>query len=151
MNINVLITSTKMKLEDAFVSIARFLKSRWSGCILGPVYGVIIYLYIAFLLLKGPPFTERQGASMACFEDNDMSSQNNTGNETIGNDTSTTRRVSTMTTETTTQISTVSANISSVIEQLTNDSLRNPSGFKSQYQPLMTIPTRYTHYLFTEA
>ena len=140
-----------MKLEDAFVSIARFLNSRWSGCILGPCYGVFIYWYIAILLLKGPPFTERQGTSMACFGDDKMPNQNNTGNETIENNASTTRTLSTMTTEMTTQISTESANISSVIDQFTNDSLTNPSGYKSQYKPLMTIPTWYTHYLFTEA
>lgn len=140
-----------MKLEDAFVSIARFLNSRWSGCILGPFYGVFIYWYIAILLLKGPPFTERQGTSMACFVDDKMPNQNNTGNETIEKNSSTTRTVSTMTTEMTTQISIESANISSVIDQLKNDSLPNPSGYKSQYKPLMTIPTRYTHYLLTEA
>ena len=140
-----------MKLEDAFVSIACFLSSRWSGFILGPCYGVFIYWYIAILLLKGPPFTERQGTSMGCFEDNDISNQNDTGNETIENNTSTTRTVSKMTTEMTTQISIESANISSVIDQLTNDSLPNSSGYKSQYKPLMTIPTRYTYYLLTKA
>ena len=140
-----------MKLEDAFVSIARFLNSRWSGFILGPAYGAFIYWYIGILLLQGPPFTERQGTSMGCFENNYMSNQNNTGNETFKHNTSTIRTVSTMTTEMTTQISIESANISSVIDQLTNDSLLNPSGYKSQYKPLMTIPTRYTHYLLTEA
>ena len=134
-----------MKLEDAFVSIARFLNSRWSGFILGPAYGAFIYWYIGILLLQGPPFTERQGTSMGCFE------KNNTGNETFKHNTSTIRTVSTMTTEMTNQISIESSNISSVIDQLTNDSLPNPSGYRSQYKPLMTIPTRYTHYLLTES
>ena len=130
--------------------LGRFFKARWSGCILGPCYGLFIYWWITNLVLKGPPFTERQGTSMACFVDEKMPNQNNTGNETIEKNTSTTRTVSPMTTEMTTQISIESANISSVIDQLTNDSLPNPSGYKSQYKPLMSIPTRYTHYLLTE-
>ena len=38
--------------------LGRFFKARWSGCILGPCYGLFIYWWITNLVLKGPPFTD---------------------------------------------------------------------------------------------
>ena len=34
-----------------------FFKSRWSGLLLGPTYGVLLYLYISYMILHGLPFT----------------------------------------------------------------------------------------------
>ena len=34
-----------------------FFKSKWSGTVLGPIYGLLIYLYLTYLILNGPPFT----------------------------------------------------------------------------------------------
>ena len=37
-----------------------FFKSRWSGTVLGPIYGLLIYLYLTYLIFNGPPFTPNQ-------------------------------------------------------------------------------------------
>ena len=37
--------------------LKKFFQSRWSGLLLGPIYGYLIYLYLTFLFLNGPPFT----------------------------------------------------------------------------------------------
>ena len=34
--------------------------SRWSGTLLGLIYGYLIYLYLTYLILNGPPFTLTQ-------------------------------------------------------------------------------------------
>ena len=34
-----------------------FFKSRWSGLLLGPTYGVLLYVYITYMILRGLPFT----------------------------------------------------------------------------------------------
>ena len=44
------LTRIPKKFED-------FFKSKWSGTVLGPVYGLLIYLYLTYLILNGPPFT----------------------------------------------------------------------------------------------
>ena len=44
---------------DVFAKIVRaFLCWRWMGLVLGPVYGVLIYLYVTHLFLAGAPFTK---------------------------------------------------------------------------------------------
>ena len=44
---------------DVFGRLVRaFLCSRWMGLVLGPVYGVLIYLYVTHLFLAGAPFTK---------------------------------------------------------------------------------------------
>ena len=40
--------------------VVEFFKSRWSGTVLGPIYGLLIYLYLTYLILNGPPFTPNQ-------------------------------------------------------------------------------------------
>ena len=34
-----------------------FFKSRWSGLVLGPLYGLFMYLYLTYMIFSGPPFT----------------------------------------------------------------------------------------------
>ena len=34
-----------------------FFKSRWSGLVLGPLYGLFMYLYFTYMIFSGPPFT----------------------------------------------------------------------------------------------
>ena len=133
-----------MKLEDAFVSITCFLNSKWSGCILGPFYGLFIYWYISVLVLQGPPFTEWQGTSISCSVDNDISNLNNTENLTFKGNTST---MHTITKEAKTRLSAVMSMNSSEMVTLLNDSRENPSGYTSKYSPLMTTLTRYANYV----
>ena len=40
--------------------VVEFFKSRWSGTVLGPIYGLLIYLYLTYLIFNGPPFTPNQ-------------------------------------------------------------------------------------------
>ena len=44
-----------------FYHVQRFFESRWSGCILGPTYGFLFYLYITYMILNGSPFTDPKG------------------------------------------------------------------------------------------
>ena len=136
-----------MKLEDVFVSITCFLNSKWSGCILGPFYGLFIYWYISILVLQGPPFTERQGTSVSCSVDNEISNVNNIENLTFEGNTSTMHTLSTITKEARTSLSAVMSMNSSEMVTLLNDSRENPSGYTSKYSPLMTTLTRYANYV----
>ena len=136
-----------MKLEDAFVSITCFLNSKWSGCILGPFYGLFVYWYISILVLQGPPFTEWQGTSISCSVDNEISNLNNTENLTFKGNTSTMHTLSTITKEARTSLSAVMSINSSDMVTLLNDSRENPSEYTNKYLPLMTTITRYATFV----
>ena len=136
-----------MKLEDAFVSITCLLNSKWSGCILGPFYGLFIYWYISILVLQGPPFTEWQGTSISCSVDNEISNLNNTENLTFKGNTSTMHTLSSITKEARTRLSAVMSINSSDMVTLLNDSLENPSEYTNKYLPLMTTITRYATFV----
>ena len=45
-----------------YISVAklRFFRSPWSALLTGPIYGVLLYLYIAEMVLKGAPFTDHK-------------------------------------------------------------------------------------------
>ena len=45
-------------VQQAKAKILQFFKGRWSGCFLGPTYGILLYLYITYMILRGPPFTK---------------------------------------------------------------------------------------------
>ena len=143
----ILISSIKMKLEDAFVSITCFLNSKWSGCILGPFYGLFIYWYISILVLQGHPFTEWQGTSISCSVDNEIPNLNNTVNLTFKGNTSTMHTLSTITKEARNRLSAAMSMNSSDMATLLNDSRENPSGYTNKYAPSMTTLTRYGTYV----
>ena len=52
----------KMKEVLNYISVAklRFFRSPWSALLTGPIYGVLLYLYIAEMVLKGAPFTDHK-------------------------------------------------------------------------------------------
>ena len=52
-NVGTLNTCTK----PVRMKLIKFSKSRWCGCLLGPLFGVFLYFYITHLCLKGRPFT----------------------------------------------------------------------------------------------
>ena len=37
--------------------VLKFLKSRYMGLVVGPLYGIFVYYYVTYLILSGPPFT----------------------------------------------------------------------------------------------
>ena len=51
-----------MKEVLNYISVAklRFFRSPWSALLTGPIYGVLLYLYIAEMVLKGAPFTDHK-------------------------------------------------------------------------------------------
>ena len=52
--------------------VVEFFKSRWSGTVLGPVYGLLIYLYLTYLIFNGPPFTPNQSQSQTAKFNNNV-------------------------------------------------------------------------------
>ena len=57
-----------MKEVLNYISAAklRFFRSPWSALLTGPIYGVLLYLYIAEMVLKGAPFTDHKVISNSC-------------------------------------------------------------------------------------
>ena len=53
---NVCILNTK-RVTSAFFG------SRWMGLVIGPAYGIFLYLYVTHLILGGPPFTAKGRAN----------------------------------------------------------------------------------------
>lgn len=41
----------------------QFFASRWMGLFIGPVYAILLYLYVTHLILSGPPFTNKDGTN----------------------------------------------------------------------------------------
>ena len=122
--------------------LGRFFKARWSGCILGPCYGLFIYWWIANLVLKGPPFTDPVQESLGL--DNTTSQ---IINESLKLDhlTSTTE-MALMADETTNAVHYFKTNSSG--PNMTNAydylfSNRSPKR-TTKYEPMMTVETRYT-------
>ena len=57
-----------MKEALNYISVAklRFFRSPWSALLTGPIYGVLLYLYIAEMVLKGAPFTDHKSNLNSC-------------------------------------------------------------------------------------
>ena len=142
--------------------VSNFFKSRWSSGILGPFYGLFIYYWITYMVLKGPPFTEKlAGGSHGCRGlDEDSTQQANKSYE-FENLISTTEIIPTTTktilTETVLHnqkaphikkhakgffdIKWNASGLNSTLDDLFEEG--NPAkSFK--YQPMMTVETRYT-------
>ena len=120
----------------------RFFRSRWSAFVVGPIYAVLLYFYLAEMVLKGAPFTDLNEHLNGCF----------------GNTTNTTTCV------TSRNASSASIAISTTIDPLLDSSnvkrggipfdidyndttvksnLRDAeSRYKSRYKPIMTVQTR---------
>ena len=121
--------------------LGRFFKARWSGCILGPCYGLFIYWWITTLVLKGPPFTDPAQGSLGI---DNTSSQSINESLKLDHTTSTTEMALT-TDETTNAVHHFKTNSSR--SNMTNayDFLfSNSSPIQTtKYEPMMTVETRY--------
>ena len=56
--------STKKKEKSVCIANTKklastFFGSRWMGLLIGPAYGLFLYLYVTHLILGGPPFTTK--------------------------------------------------------------------------------------------
>ena len=112
--------------------LGRFFKARWSGCILGPCYGLFIYWWITALVLKGPPFTDPAQDSLGI---DNTSSQNINESLKLDHMTSTTEMALT-TDETTSR-----PNMTNAYDLLFSNS--SPGIQTTKYEPMMTVETRY--------
>ena len=59
-----------MKEILRYISAAKlsFFRSRWSVLVMGPIYAVLLYLYLAEMVLKGAPFTDINEHLNGCLE-----------------------------------------------------------------------------------
>ena len=121
--------------------LGRFFKARWSGCILGPCYGLFIYWWITNLVLKGPPFTDPAQDSLSLDNTSSQSS-----NESLKLDplTSTTEMALTAY-ETTKAVHRFKTNSSGPNMTNAYDFLfsNTPPIQTTKYEPMMTVETRY--------
>ena len=121
--------------------LGRFFKARWSGCILGPCYGLFIYWWITTLVLKGPPFTDPAQGSLGI---DNTSSQSINESLKLDNTTSTTEMALT-TNETTNAVHHFNTNSSrSNVTNAYDFLFSNSSPIQTtKYEPMMTVETRY--------
>ena len=121
--------------------LGRFFKARWSGCILGPCYGLFIYWWITYLVLKGPPFTDPAQDSLSLDNTSSQSS-----NESLKLDplTSTTEMALTAD-ETTKAVHHFKTNSAGPNKTNAYDFLfsNSPPIQTTKYEPMMTVETRY--------
>ena len=121
--------------------LGRFFKARWSGCILGPCYGLFIYWWITNLVLKGPPFTDPAQDSLSLDNTSSQSS-----NESLKLDPLTSTTEMALTADETTKAvhhfktSSSGPNITNAYDFLFSNS---PPIQTTKYEPMMTVETRY--------
>ena len=121
--------------------LGRFFKARWSGCILGPCYGLFIYWWITYLVLKGPPFTDPAQDSLSLDNTSSQSS-----NESLKLDPLTSTTEMALTADETTKAvhhfktSSSGPNITNAYDFLFSNS---PPIQTTKYEPMMTVETRY--------
>ena len=121
--------------------LGRFFKARWSGCILGPCYGLFIYWWITNLVLKGPPFTDPAQDSLSLDNTSSQSS-----NESLKLDPLTSTTEMALTADETTKAvhhfktSSTGPNMTNAYDFLFSNSTPIQT---TKYEPMMTVETRY--------
>jgi hypothetical protein len=62
---------------------SKFFAARWMGLFIGPVYGILLYLYVTHLILSGPPFTNKDSTNDTEIVNNNNSVPMNDSNESV--------------------------------------------------------------------